>query len=168
LTYNDLGTTSHVPITLYHFKILARLGRSINWTIIHDIEAGADFFFSEEDYLCKQSKVKVKTEVKTEATQLGIPLASNRPSISKLDMSPGKRRPTRRTASENIRSYVVPDSDDDDIVDEAKTTWVMQVDARKRKVESNLQRWIKELSVLLKEEQRKVGHFIEHMGFTMC
>jgi len=66
------------------------------------------------------------------------------------------RRP-RRTAA-TIRSYAVPDSDDDDITEEAEIAWAMHVDAKKRKVESNLQQWIKELSVLLKEEQRKVGH----------
>jgi hypothetical protein len=51
-----------------------------------------------------------------------------------------------------VRSYAVPDSDDDSLADE-------DVDfggqAKKKKVESNLQRWIKQLSILLKDEQRK-------------
>ena len=156
LAYNDVGVASHVPITLQHFKILARLGRLINWSMFHDIEAGAEFLFSEDDYLNKQLKAKVKTEVKAEATQLSIPLASNKASTSKLDKSPGKKRP-RRTAAATIRSYVVPDSDDEDIADKTETTWAMHVDAKKRRIESNLQQWIKELTVLLKEEQRKVG-----------
>jgi hypothetical protein len=155
LTYHDVGTGSHVPITLHHFKILARLGRPINWSMYHDIESGAEFFFSEDDYLNKQLKSKIKTEVKTETTLLSIPPTSNRASTSNQDKSPAKRRP-RRTAAVAIRSYAVPDSDDEDITNEAETTWAMYVDAKKRKVESNLQRWIKELSVLLKEEQRKV------------
>lgn len=40
--------------------------------------------------------------------------------------------------------------DNDDVVREVK------VIAKKRKVESNLQKWIKNLDLLLKEEQRKV------------
>ncbi|KIM89376.1 hypothetical protein PILCRDRAFT_813299 [Piloderma croceum F 1598] len=149
LTYNDVGLTSHVPITLHHFKILARLGRPINWTMLHEIEAGAEFFFSEDDYLNKQPKLKIKTEVKTEVAQSPVPSTSNK---AKLDKE--IRRP-RRTTAATIKSYTVPDSDDDDIAEEAETAWAMHVDAKKRKVESKLQRWIKELSVLLKEEQRK-------------
>lgn len=154
-----MGLASHVPITLHHFKLLARLGRPINWTMFYEIQAGAEFFFSEDDYLNKQPKFKIKTEVKTEAAQLRIPPASNGVLTSKPDKSVPTRRP-RRTAAATIRSYVVPDSDDEDIADEAETTWAMHVDAKKRKVETNLQQWIKELSVLLKEEQRKVGHQI--------
>jgi hypothetical protein len=152
LTYNDVGMASHVPITLHHFKVLARLGRSINWSMFHDIEAGAEFFFSEEDYINKQPKVK--TEVKTETMQLSILPVSNKASASKLDRSPLKR--PRRTVAATTRSYVIPDSDDDEIADTYESTWAMHIDAKKRKVESNLQRWIKELTVLLKEEQRKV------------
>jgi hypothetical protein len=145
-----------VPITLHHFKILARLGRPIDWPIFHDIKSGAEFFFSEDDYLNKLPKPKIKTEVKTETALISIPTTSNMDSTYNLDKSTGKKRP-RRTAAAAIRSYAVPDSDDEDIADEAETTWTMHVDAKKRKVESNLQRWIKELSVLFKEEQRKVG-----------
>jgi len=152
LAYNDAEMASHVPVTLHHFKILARLGRSINWSMIHDIENGVEFFFSEDDYLKKQSNVKVKSDL----TQPSVLLAPNEAPRSKSDKSPAKRRP-RRMATETIRSYVVPDSDDDDddIADDAETSWVMQIDAKKRKVETNLQQWIKELSILLKEEQRK-------------
>jgi hypothetical protein len=132
--------------------------------MFHDIEAGAEFFFSEDDYLNKQPKPKIKTEVKTEVTQLSIPPASSKASTSKPDKSPEKKRP-RRTAAATIRSYVVPDSDDEDIAEEAEITWGMHVDAKKRKVESNLQQWIKELSVLLKEEQRKVSRSGKHLGF---
>lgn len=158
LTYNEGGTTSHVPITLEHFRILARLGKPINWSMIHDIELGAEFFFSEDDYLNKQPKPKVKTEVKTEATQLSVPpaSASRRASTSKLEKSSPKKRP-RRSAAETVRSYAVPDSDDEDIAGEVdEKDLKVHLNAKKRKVESNLQRWIKELSVLLKEEQRKV------------
>jgi hypothetical protein len=116
--------------------------------MIHDIETGAEFFFSEDDYLRKQAKPKTKADVKTEVTQPSIP-PPNTASTFKLD-----KRPKRMAAT--LRSYVVPDSDDDDITDYAEA-WAIHVYAKKRKVETNLQQWIKELSVLLKEEQRKVG-----------
>jgi hypothetical protein len=166
LGYGDAGTYLHVPITLQHFRILARLGRAVSWSMFHDIEYGVEFFFSEEDYLNKQRKSRVKTEVKTEAAQLSlppslfpVPASSRRASTSssslKADaMGSGKKRP-RRTAAATVRSYAVPDSDDDDIANDDEKTVTMHMIVRKRKVESNLQRWIKELSVLLKEEQRK-------------
>ena len=147
-----------MPITLEHFRILARLGRSVNWSMIHDIELGAEFYFSEEDYLNKESKPKVKTEVKTETTQLSVPSTSSsrRISTSRLEKSPPKKRP-RRSAAETVRSYAIPDSDDEDIADEDRAKALkMNINSRKKKIESNLQIWIKELSVLLKEEQRKV------------
>lgn len=125
--------------------------------MFNDIENGAEFYFSAIDYINEQPKLKVKAEVKTEAAPLAIPPASSTRKAStsrlKLEKSPGKRRP-RRTAAP--RSYVVPDSDDDDILDEAESTFAVHMNAKRRKVESNLQRWIKELSVVLKEEQRKV------------
>lgn len=158
-----------MPITLEHFRILARLGRSVNWSMIHDIELGAEFFFSEEDYLNKESKFKVKTEVKTETTQLSVPSASSsrRASTSRLEKSPSKKRP-RRSAAETVRSYAIPDSDDEDIADEDEEE-VPKVtsNARKKRVESNLQIWIKELSVLLKEEQRKACFEHHHIGSTL-
>jgi len=132
--------------------------------MLHEIEAGAEFFFSEDDYLNRQPKLKIKTEVKTEVAQSPVPSTSNK---AKLDKSSGLRRP-RRTTAATIRSYAVPDSDDDDIAEEAETAWAMHVDVKKRKVESNLQQWIKELSVLLKEEQRKVSHHSTHLAFLVC
>jgi len=41
--------------------------------MLHEIEAGAEFFFSEDDYLNKQPKLKIKTEVKTEVAQSPVP-----------------------------------------------------------------------------------------------
>lgn len=130
--------------------------------MLHEIEAGAEFFFSEDDYLNKQPKLKIKMEFKTEVAQSPVPSTSNK---AKLDKSSEIRRP-RRTTAAAIKSYAVPDSDDDDIA-EVETAWAMHVDAKKRKVESNLQQWIKELSVLLKEEQRKVGYHIKQLAFSV-
>jgi hypothetical protein len=73
-------------------------------------------------------------------------------------MGVGKKRPRpKRMAAATVRSYAIPDSDDEDIANDEEKTMAMHSNVKKRKVESNLQRWIKELSVLLKEEQRKVG-----------
>ena len=58
-----------------------------------------------------------------------------------------------------VTSYIVPDSDDEAIVEDDVENAMMALlstQAKKRKVESNLQRWIKHLSALLVEEQRKV------------
>lgn len=58
-----------------------------------------------------------------------------------------------------MTSYIVPDSDDEAIVDDDGENAMMallSMQAKKRKVESNLQRWIKHLSALLVDEQRKV------------
>jgi hypothetical protein len=71
-----------------------------------------------------------------------------------------KRRPRRSAAT--VTSYAIPDSDDEAIVeddDDNAVVVLMTMQAKKRKVESNLQRWIKHLSVLLVEEQKKVTFF---------
>ncbi|KAF7982917.1 hypothetical protein HWV62_25194 [Athelia sp. TMB] len=157
LPYDDVQ--NHVPITLQHFKLLARLGRGTCWSMYRDIEKGAEFYFDASDYLNSQPMAKVKAEVKTEVAQLAIPpvaSSSRKASSSRLlaEKNISKRRPRRSVAS-GIRSYAVPDSDDEDIADVEEMTSAMQSIAKRRKVETNLQRWIKELSVLLKEEQRK-------------
>lgn len=63
-----------------------------------------------------------------------------------------------------MTSYTVPDSDDEAIVEddgENAMTALLSMQAKKRKVESNLQRWIKHLSALLVDEQRKVYTILE-------
>ena len=61
----------------------------------------------------------------------------------------------RRSVASAAKSYVVPDSDDEDIVMEGEDE-SLQKFAKKRRQESNMQRWIKQLTVLYKDEQRKV------------
>ena len=61
----------------------------------------------------------------------------------------GRKRP-RRTAT-TIKSYVVPDSDDEVISDDD------EIEKKLRIHESNLQKWIFHLGELLKEEKRKVS-----------
>ncbi|KAK7689999.1 hypothetical protein QCA50_006641 [Cerrena zonata] len=168
---DSLSLDTRIPVTLKHFKILARLGRAPTSSLFDDIEAGAEFFFSEEDYLSpeelsgaprkvrrrRHSMIKVKLvssySIKSEATP--GPSRLHTPISSPVGPSRGQKRP-RRSVAAPVKSYVVPDSDDDEIVD-ADDAMIKQtsVQARKRKEESNMQKWIKHLSVLLKEEQKK-------------
>ncbi|CAL1713118.1 unnamed protein product [Somion occarium] len=174
----SISLNARIPVTLKQFKILARLGRAPTSALFDDIEAGAEFFFSEEDYLTPEElsgtprkvrkrrysriRVKIVTEysVKTEDTPgpscLATPSRSSSAGIGASPQSPrGLKRPRRSTASA-AKSYAVPDSDDEDIAD-ADDTLLRQTNAhsKMRKEESNMQKWIKHLSVLLKEEQRK-------------
>ncbi|KAL4073230.1 hypothetical protein V8B97DRAFT_2023022 [Scleroderma yunnanense] len=162
----------HVPITLKHFKLLAHLGRAPNFCLYHEIELGAEFYFSEEDYLSKQtpgvemrrqSKHKSRADVKKETSPTTVPRSlcqidpSRTASLTPTSPRISRRRP-RRSTTAMITSYVIPDSDDELIVeddDENAMVVLMSMQAKKRRVESNLQRWIKHLSALLAEEQRK-------------
>ena len=197
-----------VPTTLKHFKILARLGRTPSMSLYDDIEAGTEFYFSEEDYLShpewttapgsqnptplkspknQSGRVKVhhatvnnrsEQAVKCEASPTPGPsntagpssasprrveasgsgsgpgLASGSGSGAGAGQGNSKKRPRRSVASA-AKSYVVPDSDDEDIVMEGEDE-SLQKFAKKRRQESNMQRWIKQLTVLYKDEQRKV------------
>ncbi|KAN0087454.1 hypothetical protein V8E55_006075 [Tylopilus felleus] len=165
-------TSTHVPLTLKHFKLLAHLGRAPNWCLYHEIEFGAEFFFSEEDYLSKQAPSETKRSCKYRVKQNDIKRETSSPTLSRstCHVEPStppqagpstrtSRRRPRRSAAAMVTSYIVPDSDDEAIVeDDAENAMMalLSTQAKKRKVESNLQRWIKHLSALLVEEQRKV------------
>lgn len=159
-------SSARVPITLKHFKLLAHLGRAPNFCLYHEIELGAEFYFSEEDYLSKQTPVvgtrqhgKHRTkDVKKETSPATVShsLCQADPSSSAPPRTSRKR--PRRSTVVVVTSYVIPDSDDEAIVesdDENAMLTLMTMQAKKRRVESNLQRWIKHLSALLTEEQRK-------------
>lgn len=160
------NSSARVPITLKHFKLLAHLGRAPNFCLYHEIELGAEFYFSEEDYLSKQTPVvgtrqhgKHRTkDVKKETSPATVShsLCQADPSSSTPPRTSRKR--PRRSTVVVVTSYVIPDSDDEAIVesdDENAMLTLMTMQAKKRRVESNLQRWIKHLSALLTEEQRK-------------
>jgi hypothetical protein len=51
----------------------------------------------------------------------------------------------------------VPDSDDEAIMDR---DFVAPPKMKQKRIETNLQRWIKELSILLKDEQKKVNYLL--------
>lgn len=173
------------PTTLKHFKLLARLGRAPSIWLYDDIETGMEFYFSEEDYLsaselsgASHSKSasagnrsrRARHAVKSEASPTPGPstagpsrLAEGSSGSAASGSSSGagsgssKKRP-RRSVATSVKSYVIPDSDDEDIAGEGEDESVRRF-AKKRKAETNMQRWIKQLDVLLKEEQRKVRSF---------
>ncbi len=160
------------PTTLKHFKLLARLGRAPSIWLYDDIENGMEFYFSEEDYLTAEelsgashSKLflsktrRARQAVKSEASPTPGPSTAGPSRLAESSSSSASgsgsstKRPRRSVAS-SVKSYVVPDSDDEDLSVESESESVRR--SAKRKAETNMQRWIKQLDILLKEEQRKV------------
>lgn len=144
----------HVPITLKHFKILARLGRMPNSYLYHEIEIGAEFYMDEDDYIAKDDAARIleaKHKVKVEATPNTLPSSSSPTPAPAANR--GKKRP-RRSAAVTVRSYAVPGSDDEAIAEEDSYFWIDDQEKKKCK-ETNLQLWIKHLSAILKSETRK-------------
>ena len=123
--------------------------------LYHEIESGAEFFVDENDYVAKNEvkNLEAKHKVKVEGSPYPLPsLASSSPAPAS---NRGKKRP-RRSAAVTVQSYAVPDSDDEDIVDEDGCFRID--DEEKKSKETNLQLWIKHLSDILKVETRKVRH----------
>ncbi|RPD62424.1 hypothetical protein L226DRAFT_332261 [Lentinus tigrinus ALCF2SS1-7] len=159
------------PTTLKHFKLLARLGRAPSIWLYDDIETGMEFYFSEEDYLTPEelsgashSKSSVNRSrrarqvVKSETSPTPGPSTAGPSRLADSSSSPAsgsssKKRP-RRSVATSVKSYVIPDSDDEDIAVEGEDESLRRF-VKKKKAETNMQRWIKQLDVLLKEEQRK-------------
>ncbi|KIP08106.1 hypothetical protein PHLGIDRAFT_127240 [Phlebiopsis gigantea 11061_1 CR5-6] len=164
------GIDGRVPVTLKHFKILAHLGRAAPHALVDDIESGCKFYFSEEDYLnplelspfpLPSKRLRKKKRVKTEKAPSPVGVASfgvAGPSTPPQTPSAApKKRPRRSTASSEAKKYLVPDSDDELIVDECdKLVYEANCFARKRRAESELQLWVKHLAALLLTEQRKL------------
>src|ERR1700722_4113491 len=103
---------------------------------------GAEFYFSEEDYLAQQdaAESKRKVRIKTEPTFSDVPCPSSS-SLSLSLSSKGRKRPRRAAAAAAAaaRSYIVPDSDDEAIVDEDAECLTSSGSSRTKrvKVESN-------------------------------
>lgn len=124
--------------------------------LYHEIESGAEFFLDENDCIAKNDvarNLEAKDKIKVEASP--NPLPSFPSSTPAPASNRGKKRP-RRSAAVTVQSYAVPDSDDEDIVDEDSCFWID--DQEKKCKETNLQLWIKHLSDILKTETRKVRH----------
>ena len=170
--------TTRVPTTLKQFKILARLGRSPSLGLYDDIEQGCEFYFTEEDYISpeelsgtvqaptrktRKSRHAVKSEPSpTPGPSTAGPSTSasvSRASAGSSQTASSRKRPRRSVAS-TVKSYAIPDSDDEDIVVDGEDD-TLQRFAKKRKAESNMQQWIKQLTLLFKEEQKKVRTWTE-------
>lgn len=121
----------------------------------HNIEEGGAFYVDEDDYISKNDPAKrlvSKKPVKMELPKAVVPTSPS--SSSRRPTSPSSRpckRP-RRTAAENVRSYAVPDSDEDATMSDG-------TECKKVVKETNLQQWIRHLGDLLKDEQKKVRPF---------
>lgn len=121
----------------------------------HSVEAGAEFFFDENDYISADDAGKKLRIVKTEISSTSLSTSSR--SRTKSDASSGSRgRKRPRRAAATIRSYAVPDSDDD-MFDDDSIEYSSEWHEKKLKTEeTSLQKWVKHLANLVKEEQRKV------------
>jgi hypothetical protein len=133
-----------------------------NGCLFHSIEAGAEFYFSEDDYFSRRheqkksqpQKIKVKSESNSPSSGL-FPLRHSSVSPGKQEWcSEAKKRP-RRVAAETARSYFIPDSDDEAIAADDHEL-IFGKTLKKKRMESSLQLWIKHLTGVLKEEQQKV------------
>ncbi|GLB38316.1 hypothetical protein LshimejAT787_0501810 [Lyophyllum shimeji] len=145
-SFHFSGLSPHVPVTLKHFQMLARLGKAPNYYMYHQIEQGAEFYFDEEDYL--KAEGKTGRAVKTESTSAGLPSGGRVKRESSPPSSVRRRKRPRRMAT-NVLSYAVPDSDDETIATEEDPV------RKPKHVESSVQKWIVHLGDLLKGEQRK-------------
>ncbi|KIK52027.1 hypothetical protein GYMLUDRAFT_50095 [Collybiopsis luxurians FD-317 M1] len=166
---------SPVPITLNHFELLARVGKGASSALFEAIQKGAVFYRREEDYIdpeqdrmaMRSSKWKSdksradsgsfsnpQVEVviqRSLATDFGV-ASSGSSSSSGI----GRKRPRRSAAAAVAnRSYVVPDSDDEDT--EAQDAMVIDQPEEKvipKKID-HLHLWVQHLGDLQKSEQAK-------------
>ncbi|THU87049.1 hypothetical protein K435DRAFT_826523 [Dendrothele bispora CBS 962.96] len=177
--------SSPVPVTLKHFKLLARLGRSVNCTLFTAISSGAEFFKSEEDYIqtweiSRRKYHKLKTQGRSSFSYPQVSVVIERPHVlspsssypststsgsplllsSSLPSSStirGTKRPRRSAAQ--VHSYIIPDSDDEAIADYSDVDVDLEEkepDEYKRKSDNgHLHKWTKHLGELLREEQAK-------------
>ncbi|KAL1666048.1 hypothetical protein GGF50DRAFT_125949 [Schizophyllum commune] len=133
-----------VPITLEHFQMMARMGRAPHWYMFSEIEKGAEFYFTADDYLTPETK-STGTSSNSRGSSRRQSLPTPRSSVRVL------KRP-RRSAAKAVVSYVVPDSDEDD--KEAGEGGETKPAAPKA-TETALQKWVAHLSDMLRAEERK-------------
>ncbi|KAG8743522.1 hypothetical protein FRC10_011913 [Ceratobasidium sp. 414] len=162
----------NVPITLFHFKVLARLGRQPCWKFWQKVESQA-FYFSEDDYLPPES-IKPLSSGKMSIDTLCNPDPIKPERLRTPDTPVGSQegfslsgRP-RRMAASVPRSYRIPTESDEEAADETDfsstvTRWTKgkgkgKATERTPPVQSestSLHLWTKHLGLLLKEEEKK-------------
>ncbi|KAF8606938.1 hypothetical protein BDV93DRAFT_330574 [Ceratobasidium sp. AG-I] len=165
----------NVPITLFHFKALARLGRQPCWKFWQKVERQA-FYFSEDDYLPHEDvrppssgKMSINTLCNPDPPTPQRLETPTTPTCSEEGSSSWSR--PRRMAASATRSYrIASDSDDEETTDELEfSLHVLKKTKGKgkgkgRAVErtpvvqsetTSLHLWTKHLGLLLKEEEKK-------------
>ncbi|KAJ6559193.1 hypothetical protein DFH09DRAFT_1083787 [Mycena vulgaris] len=167
-----LGTvpvSNPVAITLRHFQVLARLGSSsMDFYLYERIKQGAPFYATEDDYLGNTDSARHLFKKLNKGKSKEVPPASptriiKTEPVELLAGSPRGRKRPRRSAATAVNSYAVPDSDDEAIAaaedrEDEFAEFRMGGGGVKKKtvrVETHLERWVKALGELLKEEQRK-------------
>ncbi|GJJ15656.1 hypothetical protein Clacol_009934 [Clathrus columnatus] len=162
---DELPYSLHVPVTMKHFHTMAKLGRDPSWLVWHELEH-ADFYMTEDDYIdssADKANINMSFSMKMEQRTPELDSSAER-SIE----GPRRKRPRRNTVS--AASYHVPDSDDEAIQeDEPFEYYSNKMDRKwkgKGKADSHLQCWIKHLSVLLKEEERK-SEFMKSLAIRL-
>ena len=136
-----------------------------NFLLFEAIKEGAGFFFSDNDYL-KHPDIEVKRETPCLETMSPGPVkesSSIEPSSSSSSIMLNAAAPTRkrlhRSAAAIVKSYAYHAQSDSDDGSPSHGT-ISDSFQPTRTVESNLQLWIRHLSVLQKDETKKV--------FFMC
>ncbi|CEL62481.1 hypothetical protein RSOLAG1IB_04837 [Rhizoctonia solani AG-1 IB] len=162
----------NVPITLFHIRVLARLGRQPCWKFWNKLDK-QKFYFSEEDYLPRES-AKPPSSGKMSINTLcnPDPIKSERfqTPTTPSGFEEGSSRP-RRVAASATRTYKIPsDSDSDEMSDDMDYSYSTSKRGKTKgkgkgkAVEQppNLQPestdfhlWTKHLGLLLKEEEKK-------------
>ncbi|KAF8685498.1 hypothetical protein RHS04_00596 [Rhizoctonia solani] len=162
----------NVPITLFHIRVLARLGRQPCWKFWNKLDK-QKFYFSEEDYLPRES-VKPPSSGKMSINTLcnPDPIKSERfqTPTTPSGFEEGSSRP-RRMAASATRTYRIPsDSDSDEMSDDMDHSYSTSKRSRAKgkgkgkAVEqppnvqpesTDFHLWTKHLGLLLKEEEKK-------------
>ncbi|KAG8694016.1 hypothetical protein FRC08_008749 [Ceratobasidium sp. 394] len=168
----DQYIDENVPITLFHFKVLARLGRQPSWKFWQKVDSQA-FYFSEDDYLPPEN-IKPLSSGKMSINTLCNPDPIKPERLRTPDTPVGSEegfsltgRP-RRMAASVPRSYKIPTESDEEAADETEysstvTRWTKgkgkgKAEERTPPVQSestSLHLWTKHLGLLLKEEEKK-------------
>jgi hypothetical protein len=112
--------------------------------VYHEIEEGAEFYLDENEYLDNMHK-----ECKGEKEITYEPAIHEQVHEQQDEFSRKRKRPKRTTANK-VHSYAVPDSEDEMIQDRKPPVTLQPA-------ETNLQKWIRHLTLLAKEEQRKAS-----------
>ncbi|KAH9047699.1 hypothetical protein EDB84DRAFT_1586418 [Lactarius hengduanensis] len=165
---NDNHGVREIPITLHHFKMLARLGRAPNYQLFRAIRDGAEFFLSDNDYL-KYPDVDVKREtpsaeaVPSEAIRnsaQSMPMSVAPISSSSVTSSAARtRKRLHRSAAATVKSYALPESDEESLTLSESSRYR----GRTHTTDSDLQLWIKHLSALQKDETKKFNEKKRHL-----